>query len=773
MARNVSDVQLNISATDKSRQAFEAAQRSLKGVDKSLNKAQQSTKGLGAELEKLGDKFSKQSLLGFVSIAAGVGIATKAFAKFQATVEETQIITNQIKFMGVEAKISMEKIDDFGVSIGSLADSRKIFKMLFNGREAMAEFSDEFVNLAGVFDNLAKTTGFNAGLQAQRLGRIAQGSASAFSRMNTRLDLFNKSELVAIKRMQLLGQNAEITRRTIDKLKDKFGEIDVGDMGVPFRQLGASTDRLWESLGETVTLFANPLIELMRDAASDITSILDEVNNAIKASPLGISRDVESVAALALKFGVDLTEESEKTASNYERIFTSLKGVLFGDLGAFQDKVDTLTVEEGGVIRGDQKEPKPITLSESDIEAKTKLLISSVNQYAAAGRAAEITSLDGIAKIQASQIESQEKILNRAKVNSDKLNEIELISGKRLADGRIIAFTKTESDAKDAANELQKDRFEFLLNLDTKTLNRQLANTSLVENRSDRFIRRILTDREKFANQMEALDKKSMDASLELFEEEQDARDQRSKDQIAAEKADIQSRIENGAVFLKWQEDSAQEMKTMARTIGTSITESIGTSIAQSLVEGADGAEIFKAAMRGLAVQVISSLINIAAQQVIMATIGDALKVKSAGVAIASNVAVTASAGPAGAALALATAGTSATTAAGLYSSSLATMITANAALLSPVGIAHGGLTNVPSESTYLLDKGERVLSPNQNRDLTDFISTKGKSGGDVNVSFNVSAIDGSGIKQLLAKNMPFIAGQIQQATTRRLRRNG
>ncbi|WP_444927184.1 hypothetical protein ACJJI4_04235 [Microbulbifer sp. TRSA002] len=36
-----------------------------------------------------------------------------------------------------------------------------------------------------------------------------------------------------------------------------------------------------------------------------------------------------------------------------------------------------------------------------------------------------------------------------------------------------------------------------------------------------------------------------------------------------------------------------------------------------------------------------------------------------------------------------------------------------------PAGIAHGGLDYVPKESTYLLDRGERVLSPNQNADLT------------------------------------------------------
>jgi tape measure domain-containing protein len=36
---------------------------------------------------------------------------------------------------------------------------------------------------------------------------------------------------------------------------------------------------------------------------------------------------------------------------------------------------------------------------------------------------------------------------------------------------------------------------------------------------------------------------------------------------------------------------------------------------------------------------------------------------------------------------------------------------------------AHGGLTEVPEEQTYLLQKGERVLSPNQNKDLNSFMA--------------------------------------------------
>ena len=47
-------------------------------------------------------------------------------------------------------------------------------------------------------------------------------------------------------------------------------------------------------------------------------------------------------------------------------------------------------------------------------------------------------------------------------------------------------------------------------------------------------------------------------------------------------------------------------------------------------------------------------------------------------------------------------------------------------AAISAVGIAHGGADFIPEESTYLLNRGERVLSPSQNRDLTKFMENGG-----------------------------------------------
>lgn len=58
---------------------------------------------------------------------------------------------------------------------------------------------------------------------------------------------------------------------------------------------------------------------------------------------------------------------------------------------------------------------------------------------------------------------------------------------------------------------------------------------------------------------------------------------------------------------------------------------------------------------------------------------------------------------------------------------------------MSLTGIAHSGIDDIPEEGTWLLNKGERVLSPRQNSDLTRYLNERQSSNGDgVNVNINV-----------------------------------
>ncbi|HBM1000954.1 TPA: hypothetical protein R1P81_000586 [Acinetobacter baumannii] len=55
-------------------------------------------------------------------------------------------------------------------------------------------------------------------------------------------------------------------------------------------------------------------------------------------------------------------------------------------------------------------------------------------------------------------------------------------------------------------------------------------------------------------------------------------------------------------------------------------------------------------------------------------------------------------------------------------------------------GMAHDGISTVPKEGTWLLDGGERVLNPNQNKDLTNYLNNQKDSGPQVVVYNNSKA---------------------------------
>lgn len=72
-----------------------------------------------------------------------------------------------------------------------------------------------------------------------------------------------------------------------------------------------------------------------------------------------------------------------------------------------------------------------------------------------------------------------------------------------------------------------------------------------------------------------------------------------------------------------------------------------------------------------------------------------------------------------------------------------ATTATLVSDIQSVAGVFHGGTDYVPKETSYLLDKGERVLSPRQNTDLTRYLSAQNQNSGigaNINITNNTPA---------------------------------
>ncbi|RRJ22592.1 phage tail tape measure protein [Rheinheimera mesophila] len=88
-------------------------------------------------------------------------------------------------------------------------------------------------------------------------------------------------------------------------------------------------------------------------------------------------------------------------------------------------------------------------------------------------------------------------------------------------------------------------------------------------------------------------------------------------------------------------------------------------------------------------------------------------------------------------------------------------------------GMAHSGLDYIPKEGTWLLDKGERVLSPRQNQDLTNFLRGTPQASNrptiepgakKLDVHFNLSALNNEGLIDLLMSNRGAISGMLVQS---------
>ncbi len=80
-------------------------------------------------------------------------------------------------------------------------------------------------------------------------------------------------------------------------------------------------------------------------------------------------------------------------------------------------------------------------------------------------------------------------------------------------------------------------------------------------------------------------------------------------------------------------------------------------------------------------------------------------------------------------------------------------------------GAAHGGMDSVPKDSTFLLKRGERVIQPEQNRDLSRFLAmqkTQDRRSGDMNIRIN--AVDGGSVDDLLRRRKGLLRGLNQQS---------
>lgn len=177
---------------------------------------------------------------------------------------------------------------------------------------------------------------------------------------------------------------------------------------------------------------------------------------------------------------------------------------------------------------------------------------------------------------------------------------------------------------------------------------------------------------------------------------------------------------------------NVEMLQEMTTALWQQFTSGMGNAVAQAIVYGQSLSESFKKLGQQLAATIISSLVQIGIKRLAISILSQTLNIAEG----ASRMAVLSGETYAGAFAATAAIPfIGPALAPGVAAASLSAMLAGSALAAaagqgvgSTMGIpaAHGGMTSVPSEQTYLLDKGERVLSPNQNADLNEFMSGGG-----------------------------------------------
>lgn len=312
------------------------------------------------------------------------------------------------------------------------------------------------------------------------------------------------------------------------------------------------------------------------------------------------------------------------------------------------------------------------------------------------------------------------------------------------------ALLKADQDAKKLA------ALKFNLDEDNRTakdgLDQDLAGAGRGEQYRERF-REMLSIEQDFNKQRREMYKEYKEA---LLAEDPDAEANYKKetellDEALAERLVLQQDYYNqldeaknnwmDGVTSAWESfaDAATDYSAMAADATTSILGSARSELSTFMSDVATGAEDAGDALMdmvtGFAKATIGALADMAAQWLVyqavqlivgkttQSTAGMALVAHAQAASFQAQLAAYASTaaipmiGPAAApAAAAAAAAATAPMVAGVASTAL-------------MGMAHDGIDSIPREGTWLLDGGERVLNPNQNRDLTQYLRNAGDAG--------------------------------------------
>lgn len=243
------------------------------------------------------------------------------------------------------------------------------------------------------------------------------------------------------------------------------------------------------------------------------------------------------------------------------------------------------------------------------------------------------------------------------------------------------------------------------------------------------------------------LQRNSGDISAELYEQETEVLSEALAARLVLQQ-DYYNQVDEAqsnwmdGVTSAWENfaDAATDYSGMAADATTSILGSarseLGSFLSDVATGSADAGDALMDMVSGFAKSMIGALADMAAQwlvyQAVQLLVGKTTQ-SSAGMAMVANAQATsfqAQLAAFASTAAIPLVGPELAPAAAMAAAAATAPMVAGVASTALMGMAHDGIDNIPREGTWLLDGGERVLNPNQNRDLTNYLRSANEAGG-------------------------------------------
>ena len=653
----------------------------VSGFEQGMDKAERKSKKTAKQIEKYANQIG-------TAIAAGSAAAVTGMAALvSSTAEGAREIRNMADLSNAttqEFQRGAYAVQRYGIETGKYADILKdvndrVGDFIQTGGGPMADFFEKIAPKVGVTaDEFARLSGPEA-LQLYVDSLEAAGASQQEMTFYMEAIASDATALIPLLRdggreLKNLGDEAERTGNV-------FSDVE-------FEQL-ESIRRGMDELTGAATGMKNEVVLEALPAIEDLVDLLSDEGTMESAKALG------SAIVTSMNFVIEAIDGAVKvTQFLAEELAAFIHGPAFDDIPRLTEKLNDL----GDAVEGQEERlkslrqtpnliPKEVIATEEERLRRLRAEYEAVSQL-----------IEDARKNQSAQVGAG---------SGSGVNTIDT-SGAGVSGGKPGRSGKTGENA-ELESQLQ-DRLDTI---------RQAFETE------KQSILRIYGERNEEIQALYESDAISkMEADNLKFQNEQ----QKLESITALTKENLAEREEVEAGYWnRWIESASNNLQNfddLSKTVIDNFTTGFGNAFESVILDS----ESLDDALKGIGETILRSVVNsigqMAAQwlalQAVQAVVGTSATASTIAQAAAAS---TAWATPA----ALASLATSGANAAPATAAIVST--TSLAKGLSLAGMAHDGIDSVPQEGTWLLDKGERVLTSPQADNLDAFLARQGAGG--------------------------------------------